>query len=283
MKTSKIWLGVGVAVVAGAVPASPMKASELQGSTSMTAASQFSAQDLPGFIIAQTKQGEGGENESGEGGIDAGAADKDPVKYGVALQVIAAHYHAGLAAYEAGELAAGTQMFAHGHSEVFAEMEDVFKKRGVTGLGAKLEAAIDAANKKAPAAEVRKIVDQVYAALAEAEKAAPKSSLTPLAVKAQIIADMLDRAAAQYVLVLKKDSSLETYLDGLGFARAANREAASLLPELQKANPTAAAAIRNALEVTAAAYPGMKRGAPADAGKLLAAASAARIAAGNVK
>ncbi len=283
MKTTRIWLGIGVAAIAGATPAIPTDASALQNSTALSSASHFPARSFSPFMLAQHAQGEGGENESGEGGIDAAAADKDPVKYNVALQVIAAHYHAGLAAYEAGETSAGTQMFAHGHSEVFAEMEEVFKKRGVSELGAKLEAAVAIANTKAPAPEVRKVVEQVYASLAAAEKAGPKSSLSPLAVRAQVITEILERAAAQYVLALKKDSTLETYLDGLGFARAAGEQAALIMPELARVNPAAAGLIKTALDLAAAAYPGMARGAGVDAGKFLAATSVARIAAGNFR
>lgn len=287
MKTTKIWLGVGVAIVTGAAPAAADDSVNLLGTTAVSGGAQ-SAYTARATAPAAAKipLGEGGENESGEsgeGGIDAAAADKDPVKYGIALQVIAAHYHAGMAAYEAGETAAGTQMFAHGHAEVFAEMEDVFKKRGVHDLGARIEAAVAAASRKVPPAELRKIVEQVYAALAAAEKAGPKSALTPLTVKARVVADMLDRAAAQYVLVLKKDSTLETYLDGLGFAVAARTEAAAILPQLEKIDPAAAKAIGAALDAAGAAYPGVKRSTPADVSKFLAAASAARIATARLR
>lgn len=281
MKTTKIWLGIGVAVVAGASPAGRSDAGELLNTASPSAA--HALQTKSAYSSSQYVLGEGGENESGEGGIDAEAADKDPVKYGIALQVIAAHYRAGLAAYEAGEIAAGTQMFAHGHSEVYAEMEDIFKKRGVKDLGTKIEVVLAASNNKAPAAEVKKAVEQVYAALAAAEKSAPKSPLSPLAVKAQVVADMLDRAASQYVLTQKPDATLETYLDGLGFAAAANAEASAILPQVEKVNPEAAKAMRSALELARAAYPGLKRGAAIDAPKFLAAASAARIAAGHLR
>ncbi len=275
MKNTKIWLGVGVAVIAGAAPAAKA-GDDLSSSTALTQAAPF--------ILAQNS-GQGGENESGEGGVDAAVADKDPVKYGIALQVIAAHYYAGLAAYEAGETAAGTQLFAHGHAEVYAEMEEIFKKRGINDLGAKIEAAIAAANKKAPPAEVKQRVNDVYASLAAAEKAGPKSPLSPLAVKAQVIADMLDRAAAQYVLTLKQDATLETSLDGLGFAIAARTEAQAALAQLDKANPAAAKALRAALDIASAAYPGIKQAKPlkAQTSQFLAAASAARIATANLR
>lgn len=278
MKTTKIWLGVGVAVVAGANAQTPARAAD-PSETAVLGKILRSDTALSSLLqLAQATRGQGGENETGEGGVDPAAADKDPVKYGIALQVIAAHYYAGLAAYEAGETQAGTELFAHGFSEVYAEMEEVFKKRGITGLGPKIEAAVAAANAKAPAAEVKKAVEAVLAELTHAERTAPKSSLSALAVSAQILADTLDRAAAQYVLAAKKDATLETYLDGLGFSLAAQAQSRALLPQIEKADPAIAKVLRDALALVTSAYPGLKRDGAAQAAPLLAAASTARIA-----
>jgi len=278
MKTTKIWLGVGVAVIAGANATVPAVAGDPSENAAFGKTLRSDTALSSSFQLAQNTKGQGGENETGEGGVDAAAADKDPVKYGIALQVIAAHYYAGLAAYEAGETQAGTELFAHGFSEVYAELEEVFKKRGVKDLGAKIEAAIAAANKKAPAAEVKQAVDAVLTELTNAEKAAPKSSLSPLSVRAQILADTLDRAAAQYVLAAKQDATLETYLDGLGFSLAAQAQSRTVLSEVEKIDPAVAKTLREALALVASAYPGLKRNAAAQAAPLLAAASTARIA-----
>jgi hypothetical protein len=97
-------------------------------------------------------------------------------------------------------------------------------------------------------------------------------------VRAQILADTLDRAAAQYVLAAKKDATLETYLDGLGFSLAAQAQARDLLPQVEKTDPAIAKALRDALALVASAYPGLKRDGAAQAAPLLAAASMARIA-----
>lgn len=287
MKRSKIWLGVGVALVAGATPsAAESNPRALLDGTSLTspdATPQWQQRDRVQFAQA-APQGQGGENEGGEAGVDAEAADKDAVKYNIALQVIAAHFQAGFAVYQGNEQQAGTEMFAHGHSEIFAVLEDVFKKRGVTGLGTKIEAAIAAAARKAPSAEVKKAVDDVLEAIAQAERAAPKSPLSPLALKAQVIADMLDRAASQYAVALK-DPKLEPYLDGLGFALVARSEYGKIRGELEKADPAAAKAIASALQLAERAYPGIKRpgGQPVQNAAFLASASAARIAAAKLK
>lgn len=287
MKTRKIWIGIGAFVVAGTgTQNQPVLADTLtKPAFTRDSLKQESSRSILFVAEGAKPAGEGGEGgEGGEAGIDAEAAAKDPVKYNIALQVIAAHFHAGLAAYEGKEMEAGAQMFAHGHSEVYAEMEEVFRSRGVKGLGEKLEASIEAATAKKPAAEVRKRVQEVLSALTAAEKAAPAGTLSPAAVKAQVAADMLDRAASQYAVVLK-DSNLETYLDGLGFAEAARMQADSFLPALRKQNPKAAASFDAALKLAAAAYPGIKRpsGPSVQPGDFLAAGSAARIAASQIK
>lgn len=285
MKTRKIWIGIGAFVVAAGAQ-DHAAAVEAPGKPAFTR--DILKQESARHIIlseAAKPAGEGGEGgEGGEAGIDPEAADKDPVAYGIALQVIAAHFHAGLAANEGKEMEAGAQMFAHGHSEVYSEMESVFKKRGLTNLGAQLEAAIEAATAKRPAAEVRKRVQEVLSALLAAEKAGPRSQLSATAVKAKVAADMLDRAAAQYGVTLK-DSNLETYLDGLGFAMAARMQADAFLPVLRKENAKAAASFDAALKLAADAYPGINRPAKPKiaAGDFLAAASAAKIAANGVK
>lgn len=286
MKTRKIWIGIGAFVVAGAgAQDQPVLAgSDVKPVYTRDVLKQEAARHIV-LAGAAKSAGEGGEGgEGGEAGIDAEAAAKDPVQFGIALQVIAAHFHAGLAAYEGQEMEAGAQMFAHGHSEVFAEMQAVFKNLGLTNLGTQLEAAIEAAAAKKPAAEVRRRVQEVLSALSAAEKAGPRSQLSASAVRARVAADMLERAASQYSLVLK-DSNLETYLDGLGFAMAARMQSAEFLPALKKSNPKAGSAFETAMKLAAAAYPGIRRPAKPSVqpGEFLAAASAAQIAANTIK
>jgi hypothetical protein len=52
---------------------------------------------------------------------------------------------------------------------------------------------------------------------------------------------------------------------------------------LEKTSAAAAKAIRGALDLASNAYPGLKRGAPTDTAKFLAAASTARIATTNLR
>jgi hypothetical protein len=290
-KSRKIWIGVGAFVLAGSqastLPAAPQTgfAQDVAMSAKASDATPSAAGKPQYWQLAQAyttgSGGEGGEGggEGGEAGINIETVGDDPVEYGVALQVIAAHYYAGLAAYEGKEQEAGAQMFAHGLSEIYFEMEDIFKKLGVEGLGQKLEAAVEAGNEKKPVADVKRKVNAVLAALAEADKKAPKSDAAPQVVKAKILAELLDRAAAQYTVV-QKDDSLEAYLDGLGFAIAARNEAKTVLPWLRKLDPRKEQALQQALKLAGQAYPGIKRAAKGKVSEaeLLAAASRAKLA-----
>ncbi|HWM81110.1 hypothetical protein [Pseudorhodoplanes sp.] len=289
-KKTKIWLGVGAfAMVSSGVAAGAQ--------SSQTAASEPSLDPVnikalavttqpAGHIVLAQGKGAGGEGseggEGGEGQIDPAAVDADPVDYGIALQVIAAHYHAGLLAYENNEQDAGAQMFAHGLSEVYVELEDILKKRGVVGLGDKLNAAVDDAADKKPVDVVRRRVTDVLDALTGAEAHAPKDDKPAMAVKTEVMAEMLERAAAQYH-VSANSTDFESYLDGLGFTLAAQAQAKTALPWLEQQAPKKAAAIRKALDLATQAYPGIKRpAAKIDAGRFLAAASEARLAVARI-
>lgn len=221
---------------------------------------------------------DGAGGEGGEGGINLETVGNDAAEYAIALQVIAAHYDAGLAAYAGGEQEAGAQMFAHGLSEIYAVMEELFKKLGVTKLGPSLEAAVaDAADKK-PLKDIRRRVDEVRKALQDAGRRGPQAA-SPNRMQAYIVGELIERAAAQYAVSLN-DKTLEPYLDGLGFAIAARREAAPVLASLRTTDKRAEAALQNALKLVLRAYPGIKRpAAPAvPASEMLVAASRARLA-----
>ena len=294
-KKTKIWVGIGAFVMVGggsvALAPVPGQAAHLETASPATSSARLDLlSSSANIVLAQKQGGEGGEvgeggegGEGGEAGINVAATDNDPVEYNVALQVIAAHYYAGFAAYEAKEMEAGAQMFAHGLGEVYVGMEEVFKKRGMTTLGADLQAAVDAAAEKKPVGEVGKRVKTVLKSLKAAESKGPTSSASPLAVKARVVANMLNRAAAQYQ-ASAGDTALEPYLDGLGFSTVARNESEKLLPALRKSNKKAAGAIVAALKIARTAYPGIKRPkTKVEAGTFLAAASAVQLTVSQVK
>ena len=280
-RRTKIWLGVGAFVLTGHAAADAAEWSRPParnfnvGDHAMSAGEQLRTT----FGNSFAQEGEAGEGgEGGEGGINLETVGNDAAEYAIALQVIVAHYDAGLAAYAGGETEAGAQMFAHGLSEIYISMEDLFKKLGVTTLGEKLEAAVGAAAEGKPLAEVTKHVEDVRQALREAARRGPQPTSQDN-MQAYLVGELIERAAAQYTTI-QKDDTLEPYLDGLGFAIAARREAAPVLKALQQSNKPAAAAIEKALGLLERAYPGIKRPektAVAES-ELLVAASRARLA-----
>jgi hypothetical protein len=152
----------------------------------------------------------------------------------------------------------------------------------VRDLGKKLQAAVDAATEMKPLREVRRRVRDVFTALAAAEKKAPRSEVTTLAVTTHITLEMIDRAAAQYSVFLKNKGS-EAYLDGLGFAIAARELAKKAVPPLTKRDPAGAKNVNAALALVARAYPGVRppEKQRVSEGDLLAAASRAKLAVSN--
>lgn len=278
-RSRKIWYGIGAFVLTGGAAAGG--ADRLPTETSFSQHEARPSTDLLTGFRSQfgdvwAQGGEGGEG--GEGGINLETVGDDPAEYAIALQVIAAHYDAGLAAYAGGEREAGAQMFAHGLSEIYAVMEELFKKLGVATLGPTLEAAVaDAADKK-PLKDIRRRVDNVRAALQDAGRRGPQDA-NPAGTRAYVVGELIERAAAQYSVALK-DKTLEPYLDGLGFAIAVRREAAPVLASLRTTDKRAEATLRDALKAVQRAYPGIKRpanGAVSEA-ELLVAASRARLA-----
>ena len=284
-RSRKIWLGVGAFILTGG-PA--VNANEPQRFDSVVEGRSDGNTSLPIHTAGQfrtvldnvwAQAGEGGQGgEGGEGGINPETVGNDPAEYAIALQVIAAHFDAGMAAYAGGEQEAGAQMFAHGLSEIYSVMEDTFKQRGVTTLGPKLEAAVAAAADKKPQRVVRSRFNDVLIALRDARRRGPQPD-SPARMQAYIVGELIERAAAQYSVALK-DKGLEAYLDGLGFAIAASREAKPALASLRSSDKQAATTLTNALELVQRAYPGLKRSANGGVAEadLLTAASRARLA-----
>jgi hypothetical protein len=291
-KTRKIWIGVGAFILVGnGTPSLPAAAqdgpsAQISPLPHARAGAGIAGPDFAQHMSQDTTYGAGGEGgEGGEAGIDIEAAAKDPVAYGVALQVIAAHYHAGLAAYAGRQRDAGAQMFAHGLSEVYAEMEDVFKMLGVTDLGKKLEATVAAANEKKSLWEVKRRVGKVLAALDAAATMAPKSDVSAQAVRAQVAAELIDRAAAQYPVAQKDTANIEPYLDGLGFRLAAEQQARPIMPWLNRKDLKKARAVQGAIAKLGKAYPGLARpkNPKVTEADLLSAASGAKLAVSGLR
>ena len=253
----------------------------LPASTLALALGDGDASSPPAIVLAAAEGGEGGESgEGGEAGVDLSHVTSDPITYLTALDIIAAHYHAGLAAYRAGEHHEAGEMFAHPIAEVYVDLAEKRKDIGFADFGPQMEKASELALANADTTAVEEAAKRVFDALGDAEQKAPASSgVTPESARAEVFADMLDRAALQYNVALKSADS-EPYLDGFGFLAAAKARAETVIAELSARKPDAAEAARRALDAITKAYPTIERpkDAAVPAGELLAAASRPRIA-----
>ena len=93
----------------GTAPQSQTGQSGAESAPESGSPSDGAAEAAPNYAMAGEGEGEGaGGNSGGEFGIDPEAAANDPVIYLTALEVMRAHYVAGLAALEAGERSAAS-------------------------------------------------------------------------------------------------------------------------------------------------------------------------------
>ncbi|MCR9130171.1 MAG: hypothetical protein NXI12_11665 [Alphaproteobacteria bacterium] len=232
------------------------------------AASQQS--ETAGRADASDLQGEGGEGgeggeAGGEFGIDPARAETDPVVYLSAIEVMRAHYLAGLAALEAGDRAAAAEMFSHPVSEIYIDFEPVIEARGGTVMLDEMNHAAVLHFQGASQEEIEAAVAVVLGLLDENEQVAPSSDLSPARVDAAVLMDLGERAALQYGFVQGAAAGGEAWLDAYGFNAAAQVYAVGRMDAIAAADPTLAAGLRtllSRLDEALGAYEGPADGAP---------------------
>lgn len=275
MKTTiKVWTGLGLATALVGTGLAGCAGEEGEGGEGMP------DQAAPGSMSAgesgegEGGEGEGGEGGEGEGGVSVADASSDPVAYGSALAIVEAHSIAARDAYAAGETRAAAEMFGHPVSEVLADMRPVFEERGIEDFSDRMNEASSAAlepdNREAVNARFAEIIDAVRKASAKA----PGSNLSEGSIAAGIMADQIDRAVTLYRDAAGSDL-YAPYLDGYGFAKAAEGLFERKGPAIEAQDAQLHASIADALELLDRAYPEAKRPETLDAnvGALSAAAS----------
>ncbi|MEE2525170.1 hypothetical protein V0U79_02245 [Hyphobacterium sp. HN65] len=160
---------------------------------------------------------EGGGAGGGEFGIDPDMARADPVVYLTALEVMRAHYLAGLAAFDEGRRAVGAEMFSHPISEIYVDLEPVIADLGAPDFYDSLLTASQSPYDGSSDDAVRASVDTVLDAIDTAEQFTPQSEQSAAQVQSRVIANMLERGALQYAFAQGSDSPNGPYLDGYGY------------------------------------------------------------------
>jgi hypothetical protein len=284
-RRTRIWTTVGTAALIGGLAGCSQPAGETPAEEAAQARSEAVQEPASGTGSAATSapagfaegegEGEGGGG-GGEFGIDPVAAETDPVVYHIALEVMRAHYLAGIDAFRAGDRTAGAEMFAHPIGEIYIDFEPVLENLGAPLFGETMTEASVAPFSGAGEEEVANRVDDVLAAIDAAAEYAPPSELSAGAVHARVLADLVERGALQYrFLASNPDAAGDAYLDGYGFARGARRYAANHMDEILAASPEAAARFASVMGELEAAFPTARRPAvpSADADALIASVS----------
>lgn len=241
------------ALLIGLAACSPMNKGEGEGEQAAPAGGEG------GAYSASAGEGEG-EGESGEGsaggefGIKADQAVENPVTYLTALEVMRAHYLAGLAAYDAGRRAVAAEMFTHPISEIYIDLEGTLIELDAPLFGDQLERAAAAPYDGSTDAEIRAAAAAVIAAIDAAESYAPETHYTEAVVEAQVLTNMIVRAALQYEFAMASDVPNGPYLDGYGFFKSAEVIATRHMDEIREQDSVVADALSDAMTSLAAAY-----------------------------
>lgn len=263
-RRTRIWTTVGTAALIGSLAGCSDPAPQDSETTSPPAPAQSTepatadnaaepARTAPTFAEGEG-EGEGGGG-GGEFGIDASAAAEDPVVYLIALEVMRAHYLAGIDALQAGNRTAGAEMFAHAISEIYVDFEPALAERSAPDFGEALTEASVAPYTGESDAEIAARVETVLAAIDEAAGHAPQDERSPAAVHGEVLADLIERAVLQYEVAANDPDAGDAYLDGYGFTRAARRYADRTLTAVEQADAVTAAHIETGLGLLEEAYP----------------------------
>lgn len=269
-KTPVFWTASLAAITAGGLVAceAPDDRPAAGGDHAAAASSHASAGHGEGGEGGEAGEaGEGGE-EGGEFGIDTEAAATDPVVYLSAIEVMRAHYLAGLAALQAGERAAASEMFSHPVSEIYIDFEPVIEARGGTVMLEEMNQAAVLHFQGASREEIEAAVAVVLDLLDANEAVAPMSDESQARIDAAVIVDLGERAALQYGFVQSDAAAGEAWLDAYGFNAAAQSYAEGRLAAIAREDAELGAALQSvlsALEAALGAFDGPAPDAPAPA------------------
>lgn len=242
-KTPLLWTASLAAITAGGLAACEAPPSDTSAPAAQSAQSVDNTAPAPDTDGGEA--GEGGE-AGGESGIDPVLAETDPVIFLSAIEVMRAHYLAGLAALDAGERAAASEMFSHPVSEIYIDFEPVLEARGGTLMLEEMNRAAVLHFQGASNEEIESAVAVVLDLLDVNEAVAPSSDMTRERVDAAVLIDLGERAALQYGFV-QGGARGEAWLDAFGFNAAAQRYADGRMDAIADADPTLAAALRTLL------------------------------------
>jgi hypothetical protein len=200
-------------------------------------------------------RGQGGEG--GEGGEAGAFANAPPdLAYAARLALIRGHLAIGRELMEAGAWSEALPHFLHPTEEIYDELAEGLRERGVAGFRAELDGLAQAVRRRdaAAAAQRRRAAET---ALARAEAGLPAATREEPGFVGALIAAVLRQAAEEYEEAVEQDriANAVEYQDGRGFLGVARSLLERHGPALRAKDARAHAEVTELLGRMAAAWP----------------------------
>lgn len=186
--------------------------------------------------------------------VDSDHAAQDPVAYLLALDTIRAYFWAGQIAYQSNDPGTAGEMFEAPMVDVYVNLESFLNQQGAPPFGKALSEASEAAFLEKSQGDIQAAIDTIFDSLTTAEQVTPKSDRSPEDSQAEVLADLLVRAATQYNAAFEADGTDRTWLNGYGFYKAAQYRASVALPLLSQQKTEIHSAFLKAMELLDQAY-----------------------------
>jgi hypothetical protein len=243
MKTrTKIWLGVGVAVMAGAGAAPAGLAPQDPFASAQTPAGSATN------IVLAARKGGGEAGEAGEEGGPKGAKSSLPPELDFALKLsqIRGHLLVGDELVKLGEWTAATPHFAHPGKELYGPIRGRLKDYKVPPFEAALRELANAVKAKKGGEDYAKAWAKVDKALTTAEAAVADKQANRPAFEVETAIELAKSARDEYGESVKQGRVVKPveYQDARGFILHAAKMIESVAPALEKKDADALAKLR---------------------------------------
>ena len=283
MKTrTKIWLGVGVAVMtgAGATQAGPAPHDALAGARTQPAGAAH--------VLLAARKGGGEAGEAGEEGGPKGAETSLPPELDFALKLsqIRGHLLVGDELVKMGEWKAATTHFAHPGEELYGPIRGYLREYKIAPFEAALRQLANAVKARKSGEEYAKAWAQIDQALSATEAAVKGKQTDWPTFQLETAIELAKSAAGEYGESIKRGrvTNVVEYQDARGFIGQAEKMIESVAPELEKKDAEALAKLRQALAELKKDLPSPMppKTPPAEVGKLLGNIARLELAAGKL-
>jgi hypothetical protein len=282
MKTkTKIWLGVGVAVITGT------------GATQAGPAPQdpFASTQPPAAgtnVVLAARKGGGEAGEAGEegGSKRAGAALPRELDFALKLSQIRGHLLVGDELVKMGEWKAAEPHFAHPGKELYGPIRGRLKEYKIPPFEAALRELANAVKAKKGAEDYAKAWAKVDQALTTAESALNGKQADRPAFVVSTVIELAKSASAEYGESIKQGRVVNAieYQDARGFILHGEKMIEGVAPALEKKDADALGKLRRALVELKDDVPSPlpPKTAPVDLGKVLGDVARLELAAGKL-